>query len=685
MELLAILAAFAVLFLLCAFLTLKCNLPAALSPLVGLSCIAAWLTACGIADLLFPGIILLYAACVVLGAWALLCPAKAKGPGAATAQTLFTPGAVLFWALALSFAVYFFIRRPVAFDYDEMSLWATAVKLTKTDNRLYATAVLGTPWAATQNPGLPLISYFFQFFGHYADWKVYAAYDALAFAVFAAVAGNLKFKQYRIVVPLAAVLWCVPYFFTTYNHTIYLNTTYLSSYGDIPAGLVMGGAVAVWLALRQHAKSPKWAVLPVLALAANLKANTFVMALVAAGLVAVDAWLFPPEPPFKHRLLRRTGFAGACMAAPMAIYYFWNVRYVGQLVAKNAEAGGLGETSAPLSGVVFNGVKVLLGQPVEGFYEERRPQFLQAIADMGTQFFTGAGRMSMIGHGLLIVALILAVFAAAILVGQKGQRIRIAVLALLSTVCFAGYNLMLALSYGFIFKPEQAQNLYDYNRYIYSYYIGWFIIALACLVLALQRKKRLQESTLPHRLLPLLGQGVLLGMAAVMLLRTSQLVLPQLSVLGFSDSEFTDRRTAMAEAAEVTGHLQPEDRVFYVSQGDNGLGWFEAVYDFYPIIVDYSGATNNGGGGTFGLGSLRPTQEGAEQYYFHPYTVAAFGQAVRESGCNYLYLQRVDDIFVQSYADLFTDALSQALAGTTVLYKVTDAGFAPVEMQGVAK
>ena len=126
---------------------------------------------------------------------------------------------------------------------------------------------------------------------------------------------------------MSAVLWCVPFFFTNYNHTIYLTTTYMTSYGDVPAGLVFGGAVAAWLALRQNS-APKWAVLPILALSANIKANTFVLALVAAGLVAVDEWLFADDGDFKAGLLPRTGFSLACFAAPMAIYYLWNVRYV---------------------------------------------------------------------------------------------------------------------------------------------------------------------------------------------------------------------------------------------------------------------------------------------------------------------------------------------------------------------
>ena len=418
------------------------------------------------------------------------------------------------------------------------------------DNSLYSTATLGTPWAVTQNPGLPLISYFFQFFGSYADWKIYLAYDALYFACFAAVLSALPWKKWRAAVPLAAVLWCTPFFFTIYNHTIYLADTYLTSYGDVPAGLVFGGAVAAWLALRQL-DGPKWAVLPILALAANLKANDFVLSLAAAGLIAVDVWFFCAGP-FKQGLARRTGFAAACFAAPMAVYYLWNVRYVGWLVARNSSSGGVGETSAALSDVVINGVKILLGLPVEGFFAERRPQFLQAMADMGAQFWTDAGKLSMIGQGRNVVLLILAVFAVAFAVAAGWQlRGRIAALAALSTLCFAGYNLMLALSYGFIFTPDQTAILTDYNRYIYSYYIGWFLIALACLTVALLPQIVVRQQThgptavlVSTRYAPrwgLAGQGAVLALAAAMLLRQGQLVLPQLSVLGFADSEFADR------------------------------------------------------------------------------------------------------------------------------------------------
>ena len=157
-----------------------------------------------------------------------------------------------------------------------------------------------------------------------------------------------------------------------------------------------------------------------------------------------------------------------------------------------------------------------------------------------------------------------------------------------------------------------------------------------------------------------------------------------LHALGFSDGEFTDRKSARAEADWLcSDYLNENDRVFFVSQGDNGEHWFSAVFDFYPVLVDYSGvgATQEGGGGTFGLPELEPQEEGVKQRYYHPYTAERLDETVRANGCTVLYLQKIDDIFVQSYQNLFTDHLAAAQAGQTLLYRVTDAGYEPVTMQ----
>ena len=230
---------------------------------------------------------------------------------------------------------------------------------------------------------------------------------------------------------------------------------------------------------------------------------------------------------------------------------------------------------------------------------------------------------------------------------------------------------------------DQAVGLVDYNRYIYTYYIGWFFMALACWSTALQTADGEQKAP-ARRWIALAGQAGVLLMAAAMLVRVNGMILPQLSVLGFSDGEFADRKTARAEADWLcSDYLNENDRVFFVSQGDNGEHWFSAVFDFYPVLVDYSGvgATQEGGGGTFGLPELEPQEEGVKQRYYHPYTAERLDETVRANGCTVLYLQKIDDIFVQSYQNLFTDHLAAAQAGQTLLYRVTDAGYEPVTMQ----
>ena len=65
----------------------------------------------------------------------------------------------------------------------------------------------------------------------------------------------------------------------------------------------------------------------------------------------------------------------------------------------------------------------------------------------------------------------------------------------------------------------------------------------------------------------------------------------------------------------------------------------------------------------------------------HAFTAEELDSIVRGNGCTVLYIQTLDDIFVQSYADLFIDKLAAAQSGETLLYRVTDAGFAPMPME----
>lgn len=662
---------FTALFGLCAFLTLKARLHSALAPLAALGITSIWFTLAGVADLLVAGGWVFYLAAWGLGVFALVTKRS-------EARRLLSPGAVVFWGLAVSFAVYFSIRQPMFHDFDEFSFWGPAAQMTSTTDHLYTICEYGTPWQATQNCGLIVLSYFVQFFGAFAPFKVYLAYDLLLFTCIAALVGVIGFKHYRLALPMAVIGWCTPWFFTVYARTIFLDDTYMSAYGDIPAGMLAGGAVAMWIALRsEKGAGPRWAVLPVLALLANIKDNTFPIALIAAGCIAADAFLFDYKDRWKQGLARRFGFAVLCLAAPLAQYKIWS-NYIAVLVQKNAESGGTGVTSLSPFGAALQGTKMLLGLPVPEEYAARQEQFFAAIRNMWAAFLSKDRLVSMVGQGVLVTGLILGMFVIA-LVFAKGMRQRLRVLCWmgLSTLGFAAYSYVITISYGFIFKDFQAEILDAYNRYMYTYYIAWFVIAAAVLAWVVQTGRW-----------RLLGQAGALAFACLMLLRVNMMVLPQMSVLGFSDATFADQYLIMEKVDAVKAQIDEDDRIFFVSQGDDGLLWFTYSCYFQPNILDYSGweldeetGLYGAGGGTFCLPENMPEVKEGGALYFHAYSTEDFEKAVAESGCEYIFVEKLDAGFVAAYGSLFTDGLAAAENGETLLYRITPDGYEPVAME----
>ena len=652
---------------LCAALTLWAKVPSGIAPLVALSTAGIWFTVAGVYDILLGAGWLFYLGCWGVGAVALFRQRKHW-------RKLVSCGSVLFWMLSAAFAVYFSLRQPMFSEFDAFSFWGTAAKMTSTSNHLFTICESGTPWQATQSPGLIVLSYFVQFFGEFAPHKVYLAYDMLLFACIAALVGALELAQSRLAVPVAVIGWCTPWFFTTYARTIFLNTVYLSVYGDIPAGMMMGGALALWLCMRTDAaRQCRWAIFPVLAMQANIKDNTFPIALVTAGIIGADMFLFHVQERWGKDWYKRLAFAGGCLVAPLASYLFWS-RYIGRLVAQNAAAGGTGETSvSPFSAALY-GTQMLLGISVPEQYEQRREIFYTALSDMWDSFL--GKTLSMVGSGAVIVALILAVFVVALVFAKNGfQRIRVGCWMLLTTLGYLAYSYVIALSYGFIFKPFQSQGLVDYNRYLSTYYIGWFMAAVAVLVWILRQGRW-----------KLVGNLGVLAFACLMLVRVGSMVLPQFSVLGFSDAEYSDQHIMQGRVKTVQQYIQPDSRIFFVSQGDNGLRWFTYSCYFHPNILDYSGWTVEdgrfgGGGGTFGLPGEKPEGDSPAALYYHDYTKEEFFQLVEESGCDYIFVDALDQGFIDAYADLFADKLSQARAGETMLYQVSGEGWIPVQME----
>ena len=675
MQYLDVVISFAALLALCVFFSLRCKLPASLAPLAALSATMIWSSIAGMAGLLRPmgwAYFLLAAAAGVAGLW--------KSDTKKLAGLL-QPGFCLFLGLALVFGIYLAVRQPIVAVWDEMSFWGTAAKITKLDNELYTTSALSTiwEWTATQKPGMIVLGYFMQFFGSgFAAWKLYLAYDLLLFGCFAAVIGLLEGRGWAVWAPAALAAFLTPWFFTIYQRETTMRPVYMDSYGDIPAGVLAAGAVAFWLCLRRSGGRGLWSVPLVLWAASYVKDNTLPIALMAWGLICFDALFFglPGTEPVKKgvRPVRRAGFCVFSALGWAVGYAAWS-RHVAAAVLARAEQGGMGSTSMSLAEVLKNGIGMLISpaslpSEITGRYTEK---FAQVSADMTSAFFSSS--ITMAGPCVTALILIAGVFGAAVMFGRRGSRLRSAALGVLTLAGFFGYYLVILFSYVFIFKDSQAAALDSYNRYIFPYLIFAFLVALALLADAAQA---------PRRFAP--GQGALIAVSGLMLWRFTSLMLPQFTVLSYPEAYFEQMRQSAGVAQSVVDTVERDARIFYVYQGDNGEHWFAQSYNLLPVLIDPSGVVNEergwsgGSGGTFGLAELANGNP-----YYHAYTPQQLSDYLEYSGCDYMLVECCDEIFTQSYSEMFADALASAQQGPA-LYAVeiteTGAVMTPVEMEG---
>ena len=92
------------------------------------------------------------------------------------------------------------------------------------------------------------------------------------------------------------------------------------------------------------------------------------------------------------------------------------------------------------------------------------------------------------------------------------------------------------------------------------------------------------------------------------------------------------------------------------------------------------GATQEGGGGTFGLPELEPQEEGVKQRYYHPTPLNAWMKPCVPTAVRCFTCKRSTISLCRAIRTcLPTPAAAQA--GQTLLYRVTDAGYEPVTMQ----
>ena len=624
---LAALAGFAVL------LARRTGLPAPLAPFAALCATMVWFSAAGMLGVLAAAGWLYFV--LAAAAWALAFRPGAKQP----ASALKAPGFAAFFVLSAALLAFFAWRQPMFSTWDEFSFWGTAAKIVKTSGDLYVNAQIGWDWVGTHRPALIVLGYFFQFFGPYAEWRVLAGYDILLLALFTTLTATAPRGAWRQAVPALGFGFLLPFLITLYGNVTRTTDLYASSLSDIPLGLTFGGAMAVYYMNKRRALWPSALALAALCLE---KDTGFAMALVAAGILAVDAVLSAlvekaPAPVLGKTVAKAAGLFLTCGVS----FLSWQLYLSAASTADTSNVGGTQQMG--MAQMVITGCKELLGIG-------RTEKFSAIMGGMVQNLCTTT--TTMVGPFLVVVALTVALaVGAALFTREKALRRQAGVFAVLGLGGFAAYFFFIGLTYVYVFQDEVSDGLVGFERYMYPYLLGW-LLAAGALVLRAMAEER------PAGLVQTGFAVFVLGLAGLVWLRVPF----TLTVFGCGDAAYAQRRETQDVAEEVQAVVPQDAHIFFVSQGDDGSRWFLYTYELYPWYLDYSGTDKMGGGGTFAL----PGALAEDTLYYHPYTIQALHDCILDSGCTYIFIEKSDDLFADGYADLFSDGLAGCGDGSAV-------------------
>lgn len=638
-------AGFIILLLLAFWLSAKM----ALKPVYSLFCsfciMVVFLSAAGMANLIWAGTL-----CFVLLTLA-LCGLHLFRVGAGQIKkelrAFFTPVLCVYLIAVFLMAVIFFLQKPMFIYWDEFSFWGMAAKVTKVSDLLYTVApgVIGNVTPC----GSVVLSYFFQFFrADFSENIHYLSSVAFYFSAFALVAQLVweKTKQLSLTALAFLLLFFLPMFFNNTGRLENINQVlpvYITAMVDLHMALCFAAAIILYLL---H-PGKKMFVLPLVALPL-FKDVGLVMGMLAAGIITVLLLLNKQERK-QACLFKLHGMPAALITgvlailAPFATYMGWTM-YTSTVFARNQfNLGGAENMSMPT--MMLTGLKELL---LPG---QRTEKFSTIFGNMLNHLINV--RTALIGTGLAIVLIILVILAGVFCLSKKEEKIQVAGFTLLSVLAFAAYCIFLGFTYVYVFRGTEGYDLAGFDRYLNTYLIGWVVLALAFAARYIEK------------IAVVLPIGIT-GAAAAATALYFFFIGPAHSFVAANSLRYMPRLQVSAPAVQAMSKhpATSGEKVFIISQGQDGMASLYLSFDLYPALVN---GNEEGFGDTVGTIALPGTETGT------PYTIYTSKEKLAQlltEQFSLLYIDKIDAVFEEQYGLLFSDGLSQFKEGTTRLYRV---------------
>jgi len=639
-----------VLFTFSVFMTWKWKLNVTVTPFVSLSFIIIVLAFCGMLQMLVPGMILVYICAVACAGYLIV---KERKNWKEMAKAVLRPGLVFFFAATLFFWFTLKSKNAGFRIWDEFSFWGTAAKVVFEEKKLY-TLVNTSMINVSYPPGLALNSLFLQFLSpEFTEWKTYTAYNMLAMAAVTPLFSRLEWKN-----PLGVLATAGIGYFGIYEFFYGMDglIPYATSYADWIVGYCFAGALLVWFCASEKGHARYWATVVSLMAVTLIRDIGLALGLVAAGMIAMDMMIGDGSPVSAAAGKRNwkadiAAFLGLMACVPI-VYLSWAAHFKAYVHVDRVTI------TYP-----YSAVQMLLGQ--DPHCNEVWRNMIDAldkrqIVNFGTPkdmliVFTAAG--------LLLT----------LLAKEKRSKLRLLTFTVLHLFGFLAYYLFQTYAYAAIFWEDGGLELICYERYISSYFFGWYFSLIGVGASELAEPVPLKQ--LPKFLSERwkLAPGLLM---VVLALWSAFHYLPfPLKTLSITSDYVSLQPLELMQVAQKNMRkyrsiMNDETRIYVVAQNSSGGEWFLCNYVFMPAYT-----VKTMGGGNF---ASREMMETMKDDPFYSYMVYAdqenFAQYLRDNDVDLVYLFNLNEYFYEEFADMFADGLAERTDGSCYFYAVHDLG-----------
>ncbi len=625
------------------FLHVKFKIKAALTPIISLTSIICFVIIFSLFKLLFVGVVLAYIITICLFIYIKI---KNRKELLQHSKNFFNTGVILFITASMLMLVFLAIKEPLYSQWDEFSFWGTSQKLLSINDQLYTfydSSLIGN----TTPPTLGVLNYFFCAFNtNFIEWVSFFAYDVMLFAVCASFTVVFKKDKWYGSIAMFLLGFLLPFFFTVYTNSLSLIPNYINAYADIPLGMMFASCMAVHFLGSKNNNKNIACLMPLIMFLTLIKDMGFALSCLVAFIVFFNIIAKKQEYKFlffKGVVAKFIATATIALTA-FAAFMGWSIHMGAVMQVNRFNLGG--EQNMGMVTMVLTGISEL-------FSLQKSDKFVAIFDSMIAAFFDV--RVSMIGTGIIIVALICAIFLFAFISCVKSEKLRVALLFFASLVGFVCYYIFHIFLYVYIFK-DNGYYLPSYERYIYPYYFGWLMLGLIVALTGQVQNKLLENA-----------KTVLLNVFVIAIFMLNTVYTSSGNMfLNINESHFSIRNT-VKDKIEFLGDAVEKDDVIYCLSGigDHGLRWLiysleyaenkivlevPGLYEYWPENYD---------------GTEEEAQENARQYIIEDF---------KQKGVTHLLLD---------YSNEFSEVyLAQDFESPTIVYGITGIAYYEVEYIG---